>query len=164
MAELSIKCGNLFYYLEGKDLIINSTNKYMLPGSGICGGIYKMAGEDKLLEYIQNTFKTEMKVNEARFTGGFDLKIDILHIFCPKYYESLNPIEDLLESYRVIFREASKRNYKNIISVSLGTGVHAYKHGDVGKYVYKELESLVNQYNINFCLVLADPNTKKYYV
>ena len=51
--KLHIVTGTLFDYLDGKDLIVNSNNKYMLYGSGICGQIYKRAGIRELEDYCQ---------------------------------------------------------------------------------------------------------------
>ena len=34
MGKLNVISGNIFDYLENKDLIVNSNNKYMICGSG----------------------------------------------------------------------------------------------------------------------------------
>lgn len=164
MEKLNIVCGNIFDYLDNKDLIINSTNKYMICGSGLCGAIYKKANKELLEEYCKNNFKENMKVNEIRITKGFNLNIDILHILSPKYYESKDPLNELLESYNKIFVSAKENNYKNIVSVSIGTGIHGYKHNDIGKYIFDVLNILVNKYNINFTLVLPNEEIKELYV
>ena len=164
MGKLNIVSGNIFDYLEGKDLIVNSANQYMICGSGVCGAIYKKANKDLLEQYCKEHFKENMKVNEIRFTPGFNIGIDILHIYCPKYYQSKDPINDLLESYNNIFIWAKQKDYKNIISVSIGTGVHGYKHNDIGEIVADKLEILVNQYNIDFTLVLPNKEIKEIYV
>lgn len=80
MGKLNIVSGNLFDYLDNKDLIVNSANQYMIYGSGVCGAIYKMADKDLLEKYCKEHFKDNMKVNEIRFTPGFNIGIDILHI------------------------------------------------------------------------------------
>ena len=156
MGKLNIVSGNIFNYLDNKDLIVNSANKYMIYGSGVCGAIYKMANKDLLEEYCKNNYKEDMKVNEIRFSPGFNIGIDILHIYCPKYYESKDPINELLESYNNIFIKAKENNYKNIISVSIGTGVHGYKHNDIAKYINERLNYLINKYDIEFTLVLPN--------
>lgn len=163
MSKLDIVSGNILNYLDNKDLIVNSANKYMICGSGVCGVIYKSANKELLEDYCKNNFKENMKVNEIRFTPGFDLGIDILHIYCPKSYESKKPIKELLESYNKIFVEANKKGYKSIISVSLGTGVHGYKHNDIANYVINKLNELVNKYNIDFMLVLPSEEIKEMY-
>lgn len=164
MAKLNIVSGNIFDYLDNKDLIVNSANQYMIYGSGVCGAIYKMADKNLLEKYCKEHFKDNMKVNEIRFTPGFNIGIDILHIYCPKYHQSKDPISKLLESYSDIFISAKEKDYKNIVSVSIGTGVHGYKHNDIGKIVADKLEILVNQYNIDFTLVLPNEEIKEIYV
>lgn len=153
MAKLNIVSGNILDYLEGMDAIVNSANQYMIYGSGVCGTIYKAAGKEELEQYCKNTYNEHMKVNEVRITKGFNLGIDIIHIYCPKAYESKNPIEDLKQSYINIFKVAKEKGYKNIISVSLGTGVHGYKHNEIAKEIYNHLKLLVFKYNIGFMLI-----------
>ena len=166
MGKLNIVCGNIFDYLDNKDLIVNSANQYMRYGSGVCGAIYKMADKDLLEQYCREHFKVNMKVNEIRFTPGFNIGIDILHIYCPKYYEYKDhrlAIDDLLESYYQIVIKAMTNMYKSIVSVSLGTGVHGYKHSDVVKRIIELLKYLVLKYNIDFTLVLPNEEIKELY-
>ncbi|HIS91083.1 MAG TPA: macro domain-containing protein [Candidatus Faecisoma merdavium] len=166
MAKLNIVCGNILDYLDNKDLIVNSSNENMLCGSGVCNLIYKKANKKLLEEYCKKQYKDNMKVNEIRFTTGFNLGIDILHIYCPKYYEYKDnnvAIDDLLFSYYKIVIEAKKNMYKGIISVSLGTGAHGYKHNDIAKKVVDLLNYLVLKYDIDFTLVLPNEETKEMY-
>lgn len=166
MAKLNIVCGNILDYLDNKDLIVNSSNENMLCGSGVCNLIYKKANKKLLEEYCKKQYKDNMKVNEIRFTTGFNLGIDILHIYCPKYYEYKDnnvAIDDLLFSYYKIVIEAKKNMYKDIISVSLGTGAHGYKHNDIAKKVVDLLNYLVLKYDIDFTLVLPNEETKEMY-
>lgn len=163
MGRLILKYGNILDYLDGMDAIINSTNKYMIYGSGVCGTIYNKANKDKLEEYCKKNFRKIMEVNEIRMTPGFDLNIDIIHIYCPKYYESENPIEDLKRSYISVFKIARERDYKNIISVSLGTGIHGYKHTEISKDIIQLIMNLVNKLNITFVLVLPNEEIMNLY-
>lgn len=163
MAKLDIEVGNIFDYLEGKNAIVNSSNQYMISGSGISGAIYKKADKDILENYCKENFLEEMKVNEVRMTPGFNLGVDIIHIYAPKFYFTEDPINDLIKSYNNIFDIAKEKGYKNIISVSIGTGVHGYKHNDVSKVVMQELKHLTEKYDINFTLVLSDVKTKEFY-
>lgn len=163
MSKLDIVSGNIFNYLDNKDLIVNSANKYMICGSGICGAIYKLAGKDLLEDYCKNNYKEYMQVNEVRITPGFNLSIDVLHIYCPKSYESKEPLKELLESYNKIFEYAVEKGYKNIVSVSIGTGIHGYKHIDIAKDVVIRLEKLVNKCDISFTLVLPNEEIREIY-
>lgn len=164
MRRLNIVSGNILDNLDNKDLIVNSANRYMSYGSGVCGVIYNKANKKLLEEYCKNHYTEDMKVNEVRFSSGFDLGIDILHIYCPKSYECNNQIEKLLESYNNIFVEAKKKEYKSIVSVSLGTGVHGYKHNDIAKDIVNRLNELVKEYDIDFTLVLPNEEVKNLYI
>lgn len=163
MRKLNIVNGNILDYLDNKDLIVNSANQYMICGSGVCGAIYKSANKKLLEEYCKSNFKENMKVNEVRITPGFDLGIDILHIYCPKSYKSKKPLKELLYSYNKIFVEAKNKGYKNIISVSLGTGIHGYKHNDIAKDIMIRLNELIKEYDIDFTLVLPNEEIKELY-
>lgn len=103
------------------------------------------------------------KVNEARFSPGYRLSLDILYICCPKRNDSKEPLKELLESYNNIFKEASKRKYKSIVSISLGCGINGYKHIDVAKDVVIRLKELVNEYGIDFMLVLPSKEIEEIY-
>lgn len=163
MGKLNIVSGNILEFLDNKDLIVNSANQYMIYGSGVCGAIYKKANKELLEDYCKKNYKEYMKVNEVRITPGYDLGIDILHIYCPKYYESIIPLQDLLDSYNNIFSSAKKKGYKSIVSVSLGTGVHGYKHNDIAKDIVIRLNKLVKEYDIDFTLVLPSEEIREIY-
>lgn len=163
MGKLKIVCGNILDYLDNMDAIVNSNNQHMISGSGVCGLIYKKANANKLEKYCKDSFKDKMKVNEVRITNGFDLGLDIIHIYCPKYYESKDPINELLKSYENIFISAKEKGYMNIVSISLGTGLHGYKHNEVAKEVINMLNELINRYDINFNLVLANEKIIDFY-
>ena len=166
MGKLEIVSGNILDYLDDKDLIVNSTNKNMISDCGVCSLIYKKANKELLKEYCKKQYKDNMKVNEIRFSPGFDIGIDILHILCPNYheYEDIKyAIDDLLFSYYKIVIEATKNMYKSIVSVSLETEVHVYKHNDIAKKVVELLKYLVVKYDIDFTLVLPNEEIKKIY-
>ena len=167
MGKLNIVSGNILDNLDNKDLIVNSANKYMICGSGVCGAIYKKANKELLEDYCKKHYKENMGTYEIRFSPGFDLGIDILHIYCPKYYDYKDhneAIEDLLFCYYKIILEAKNNFYKSIISVSLGTGIHGYKHNDIAKQVVERLDYLSKRYDIDFTLVLPNEDIEDLYI
>lgn len=56
-----------------------------------------------------------------------------------------------------------EKGYKNIVSVSIGTGIHGYKHIDIEKDIVIGLKELVNKYDISFTLVLPNEEIRKIY-
>ena len=160
---LQIKSGNVFEYIEQVDAIVNSNNKYMISGSGMCGLLYKLAGKDELEKFCKDNYSELMKKNEVRITPGFNIKKDIIHIYVPKYYEEVNVIS-LIESYKLIFEVAYEKGYKTILSVSIGTGVHGYKHEEVAASVISIINILTKQFGINFILVLPTEDIAEIYI
>ena len=114
-------------------------------------------------DLVVNSTNVYLEVNEIIISRAVDIGIDVLHIFCPKYYDSKSPIEELLNSYNNIFIAANKNGYKNIISFSLGVGLYGYKHNDVAISVVNKLKELVKEYNIDFSLVVKNEEIKKIY-
>lgn len=139
MGKLILTSGNYLDNVNYVDAIVNSQNKYMQYGSGICGVIYRSAGNE-LLEYCQSNYSTYMNVGEVRITPGFNLKKDIIHILVPKFYEETNPIEKLLDAYGNLLNVIKDKGYKSVLVCSLGAGIHGYKHEEI----YKPVINLLN--------------------
>lgn len=159
---LRIEFGNVFDYIDQADAIVNSNNQYMISGSGMCGLLYKLAGKQELEQYCKDSFNKLMKTNEVRVTPGFNLKKDIIHIYTPKYHEDKRK-NALIESYKSIFMEADKKGYKSILSVSIGTGVHGYKHENIATTIISIIRILTEQFGIDFILVLPTEETSEIY-
>ena len=160
MGKLNFEVGNIIELSKGMDAIVNSQNKYMIAGSGVCGAIYKAASPTKLLEYCRSNFDSNMNVNEVRMTPGFNLGVDIIHIYVPKAYESSDPIQELIESYKKIIEFSLLNNYKKIVTVSLGTGVHGYSNEVVAPHIVNYLKNELANVDLDITMVL---NTKNKY-
>lgn len=132
MGKLYLICGDYISNSNDMDAIVNSANKYMINGSGICGAIYNACGNE-LLEYCQNNFHNYMVNGEVRITSGFKLKSDIIHILAPKYFEEKDPIDALMNCYGNLLQVIKNKGYKKVLLPSLGTGVHGYNHKDIVK-------------------------------
>lgn len=130
MGKLILTCGDYISNAKGMDAIVNTANKYMQYGSGICGAIYKASGLE-LEKYCKETYKEYMVNCEVRITKGFNLPMDIIHILAPKQYEEKDPINSLMDCYSKLLKEIKNKNYKKVLLPSLGTGVHGYNHSDV---------------------------------
>lgn len=164
MGNLFIVSGDIIKNAEKVEAIVNSTNKYMDYGSGVCGAIYRAAGVELLETYCHSKWLTEMQVNEIRITTGFRLLKEIIHIYCPRYYEEKEPIEKLKESYIKLFNRIKEEQYKSVIIPSLGTGIHGYQHEDVAKMVINLLKDFTNNNDIDIIFDLIDDKTKEIYL
>lgn len=151
MGKLILTSGNYLDNINYVDAIVNSQNKYMQYGSGICGIVCKGAGSE-LLDYCQINYSSYMNVGEVRITPGFNLKKDIIHILAPKYYEETNPIDKLLDVYGSLLNVIKEKGYKKVLMCSLGAGIHGYKHEDIFKPVINLLNGFcrLNDVDIYF--------------
>lgn len=152
MGKLFLITGDIILNSTGMDAIVNAQNKYMINGSGICGLIYRNAGSE-LLKYCKENYNKNMEVSEVRVTPGFNLNMEIIHVYAPIYREWTNPIEKLEEAYINMLAVIKEKGYKNVIIPSLGTGAHGYSHLDVANMVMKKLYEFVLQNDINIYFV-----------
>lgn len=164
MGNLYIVSGDIIKNAEKTEAIVNSTNKYMDFGSGVCGAIYKAAGVELLETYCHSKWLKEMQVNEIRITTGFRLLKEIIHIYCPRYYEEKEPLEKLKQSYIKLLETIQEEQYKSVIIPSLGTGVHGYQHEDVAEIVINLLKDFTNNNDIDIIFDLMDDKTKEIYL
>ena len=167
MDNLKIVYGDIIKIIEKTekiDAVVNPNNKYMDYGSGVCGAIYDKAGLRILEHYCHNRWNKEMEVNEIRITPGFLLMRDIIHIYCPRYYEEKEPILKLKESYLKVFETIKKKNYKYVIIPSLGTGFHCYMHEEIAEIFIKTLRKFcVENKDITIIFNLLDEGTANIY-
>lgn len=160
--------------LKDHDLIINPTNPQMVAGCGVSGAIFKKAGVDLLENYAQTKYNINyfndnynvnniMEVGEVRITPGFGLDMDIMFVQGPKKWEFDNSEELLVNTYIIMLNEINKKNYKNILLPSLGTGEYGFEHRDIGNKVSNIIKEYVKDKDINIDLVLYDEIYKEYY-
>lgn len=144
MGKLYLLTGDIIENAKGMDAIVNAQNKYMINGSGICGLVYRNAGPE-LLKYCKENYNKNMEIGEVRVTPGFNLNMDIIHVYAPIYKEWENPVEKLDESYENMLNVIKENKYKKVIIPSLGTGAHGYIHSDVAQIVIKRLYEFVQE-------------------
>lgn len=163
MGKLFLTTGDYIKNSEGMDAIVNSQNKYMSYGSGICGVIYRAAGKE-LLNYCKDNYNSDMQVGEVRITPGFDLKMDIIHVLAPKAFEENEPIQKLIETYKNVLEKIKNNNYKKVLFNSLGTGVHGYNHNDVAEPLINLLYEFCEKNDISIYFNTVYPMQKDIYL
>lgn len=107
------------------EAIVNSANKYLAPGAGVCGAIFDKAGYRELQNECARIGGCE--VGNAVITNGYKLKANyIIHAVGPRYLHDQYP-EKLLESvYENIFKIAISYNIKTIALPSISTGIYKF--------------------------------------
>lgn len=107
------------------DAIVNAANKYLAPGSGVCGAVFSAAGYKELEDACK--MKGVQQVASATLTSGFHLNAKfIIHAVGPKYEVDSNPEKLLEEVYNNTFEVCKKNNIKSIAFPSISTGIYLF--------------------------------------
>lgn len=111
------------------DAIVNSANKSMLAGSGLCGAIHRKAGEE-LTEACKALYQEQRayEVGTALVTPAGKLPAQyVIHAVGPKWYEAKDKEQELLEVYANILDVAdSQLQIKTLSIPTISTGIHKY--------------------------------------
>lgn len=165
MGKLVLISGEYISNSSGMDAIVNATNEYMAYGSGICGAVYSAAGINELTNYCKENMPQRMAPEEVRITPGFGLgDMDIIHVLAPKYYQEEKPINVLLQAYKNMLVWIERKEYKNVLMCSIGTGIHGYKHEDVAEPVISLLLRCCDMVDVNIYFNNINPTVKDIYL
>ena len=129
--------------------IVNAANEQLRPGAGVCGAIYKAAGDD-LDEWVADRVPVDENgvrcpTGECRWTPGFNLgsMVSIFHAVGPVY----NPHDPegsatLLErAYTSTMAEASRTGTKVLAFPALSCGVYGYPIPEAARIAIRAVAS-----------------------
>ena len=107
------------------DAVVNAANKYLAPGNGVCGAIFRGAGYKELEAACR--LKGEQEVGSATLTSGFNLPASyIIHAVGPRYDFDRNPERLLANVYKNCFDVALENNIHSIAFPSISTGIYHF--------------------------------------
>lgn len=172
---LHLHCGNIVddEFLKLADAVVNSSNKYMRFGSGVCGQIFKKAGKDELETYTKSKFgitgpdsPNVMKIGEVRRTPGFNLPCDIIFTLTPKAFMYKTEAEAermLIRTYINVLICSVSWGYKSILLSALGTGAHGFTHQKTAQKVIRLLKVFTDSRPLDIHFVLSKPEILDFY-
>jgi O-acetyl-ADP-ribose deacetylase len=106
------------------DAIVNSANRNLRAGSGVCGAIYRAAGPE-LEAYTVRL--APLGLGDAVISPGFRLPCPyIIHTLGPKYCFDENPAGNLALAMRNTLRVAEENQFKRIAVPAISMGVFLY--------------------------------------
>jgi O-acetyl-ADP-ribose deacetylase (regulator of RNase III) len=107
------------------DAIVNAANRFLVPGGGVCGAIYRAAGPDLAAACDR---LGECPVGEARITSGFGLNAGyIIHAVGPMWHGGDAGEDELLASaYRSALELAERYGVRRIAFPAISTGIFGY--------------------------------------
>jgi len=157
--NLHILVGNITT-INHIDILVNSANKSLLRGGGVCGSIHKAGGssiEDECKTKYPNGIKeTQVVITTA---GNLNAKY-LIHVVPPKFNLVDNAEDMLRECYKNIFKVAKELNCNSICLPFIGAGISSYPNDIAGKIAVEE----INKWDIDdVVIVLYKEVDKKYF-
>ena len=115
---------NIVSLKEPVEAIVNSANRFMSMGGGVCGAIHKAAGFE-FTEYCVSL--GGLNTMQCKITPGFELPYKyVIHALAPIYKKSINPKEELINTYLNVINLAIENNIESIAFPILGAGHYGY--------------------------------------
>lgn len=143
VGTIEIKKGSIIYLKT--DAIVNAANNTLRRGRGVCGAIFKAAGEDKLQEACDRI--GYCKTGEAVITPAFNLKNNkyIIHAVGPEY-EDGNSGESifLYNTYKSALQVAKNAGCKSIGFPLISAGAFGYPYYEAWKTALEACYDFLN--------------------
>ena len=133
------------------DIIVNAANEQLRPGGGVCGAIFRKAG-NKLVKACKELNGCE--TGHAKMTPAFDLPSKvIIHAVGPVYKDGQhNEAEYLKAAYWnsmvLAYDYLMEHNLDkiNIAFPCISTGIYGYPHEEACKIAVKTIKKLYSRY------------------
>lgn len=144
------------------DVIVNSANSSLFPGTGLDALIHEKAGESLLEECLS---LNGCAVGSAKITKGYNLPVrHIIHAVGPK--RTTNDRAVLLEGcYREILRLAKSLHAKELTIPAISTGVYGYPKREAAEIAVKTIMEFCEQNDCfsKITIVVSDETNLKIY-
>jgi O-acetyl-ADP-ribose deacetylase len=141
------------------DAIVNAANTSLQKGGGVCGAIFKAAGEDELQAICSKL--GSIQTGDAVITPGFRLASKyIIHTAGPIYHDGNHGEEDLLRScYTNSLSLAVKKDCTSIAFPLISSGIYGYPKGEALQVATRAIKDFLNHHDIDVSLVVFDKAT-----
>ena len=140
------------------DAIVNAANSNLAMGGGVCGAIFKCAGEDELQKACKKIGKCE--VGNSVITRGYNLKAKyIIHTVGPiwrggSYHED----EYLKSAYKTALQLAKENNIKSISFPLISSGIYGYPKKEALNIAVDTIKEFLMTEDMDIYLVVFDRN------
>ena len=140
------------------DIIVNAANTQLLQGGGVCGAIFKAAGEKELQQECYAL--APVQVGEAVITQGYNLNAKyIIHAVGPIYKDGNHNEKELLENaYKNSLSLAINNNCHSISFPLISSGIYGYPKQEALNIAVTTISQFLDKYDLDVYLVVYDRN------
>ncbi|MDD4592790.1 MAG: macro domain-containing protein [Parabacteroides sp.] len=139
------------------DAIVNAANTGLQMGGGVCGAIFKAAGEAQLQAACDKL--APIKMGEAVITPGFNLPAKfIIHAAGPVYSQwNKEQSEQLLHSaYTNSLKRAIENKCESIAFPLISSGIYGYPKDEALKVATSAIQDFLADHDLGVTLVVFD--------
>ncbi|SFJ11140.1 O-acetyl-ADP-ribose deacetylase (regulator of RNase III), contains Macro domain [Terrisporobacter glycolicus] len=138
------------------DVIVNAANSKLLMGGGVCGAIFRAAGEKELQKECEKI--KHCPVGEAVITKAYNLKAKyIIHTAGPIYKDGNSDEAKFLKSaYETSLKLAKDYNLKSIAFPLISSGIYGYPQKEALNIAVSTIKEFLADNEMDIYLVVFD--------
>lgn len=143
------------------DVVVNAANTELQMGGGVCGAIFRAAGETDL-QAVCNKL-APIKTGEAVITPGFKLPAKwVIHTAGPVYHDGQQGEESLLRScYLISLKLAVDNNCKSIAFPLISSGIYGYPKAEALRVASAAISYFLLDHEMEVFLAVFDKEAFK---
>ena len=141
------------------EAIVNAANSNLVMGGGVCGAIFKSAGEEELQKECKEIGTCE--VGNSVITRGYNLKAKyIIHTVGPIWRGGSYHEEEYLKSaYKSALQLAKENNIKSISFPLISSGIYGYPKKEALNIAVDTIKEFLMNEDMDIYLVVFDRKT-----
>ncbi|MDU4862479.1 MAG: macro domain-containing protein [Terrisporobacter othiniensis] len=138
------------------DVIVNAANSKLLMGGGVCGAIFRAAGEEELQKECEKI--KHCPVGKAVITKAYNLKSKyIIHTVGPIYKDGNSKEGKFLKSaYETSLKLAKDYNLKSIAFPLISSGIYGYPKKEALNIAVSTIKEFLAENEMDIYLVVFD--------